>query len=139
MESWIDLVVAGMLSVLGAVLAWLELRRRSEIAAADASLRSYLQNRMRRRIRVAILLGLLAATIAGAHWIDPDRRPIPYLLAWFFATLLALRLLWLGIIDYLASRMHWVDRTQRNLVDIARTRAELRDMESRRSNGNGAR
>jgi hypothetical protein len=136
MNDWIDLVVAGTLAVLAAVLAWLELRRRSEVAEAEGSSRSYFEHRLRRRLRVAVLLGLLSATIAGAHWINPDQRPIPFLLAWFFATLLALRLLWLGVIDYLAARIHWVDRTQRNLVDIARTRAELRDLESRRrSNG----
>jgi hypothetical protein len=135
MPAWIDLVVAGFLGLLGAALAWLELRRRPEIAAAEASSRAYLQGRLRRRIRVAVLLGMLAAIIVGARWIDPDRRPVPYLLIWFVATVVALRLMWLGLVDYLAARIHWVGRTTRNLVDIARTRVELRELESRRRNG----
>jgi len=135
MGSWFDLVVAAVLFILAIALAWFELRRRPAVAAAEGSSRSYLQRRMRRRMRVALLLATLAATIVGARWIDPERRPVPYLLAWFGAVLLTLWLMWLGIVDYLAARLHWVGQTSRNLVDIARTRAELRELESRGRNG----
>ena len=135
MPAWIDLVVAGFLGLLGAGLAWFELRRRPAIAAADGSARAYLQGRLRRRIRVAVLLGMLAAIIVAARWIDSDRRPVPYLLVWFVAVIVALRLMWLGIVDYVAARLHWVGQTSRNLVDIARTRVELREVQRRRRNG----
>jgi hypothetical protein len=138
MESWIDLVVAAMLAILGAALARYELRLRPAIEVAEDSERSYLRRRLKRRMRVAILLGLLAVAIFAARLIEG--RSIPYLLIWFVVLFLALRLLWLGIVDYLEARLHWVGQTQRNLVDIARTRAELRDLQSRRRssrNGDG--
>jgi hypothetical protein len=132
MEAWIDLGVAAALAALGVGLAWVELRRRRVIAASEGRARLYLQQQLRRRIRVAMLLMLLAAIIIGARWIDPDQRPIPYLLLWFVAAVVALRLIWLAVVDYVAARLHWVDQTQQTLVDIARARAALRDLESRR-------
>jgi hypothetical protein len=133
MESWIDLIVAAMLALLGAGLAWHELRSRTAIGAADGSERPFLLRRLKRRVRVAVLLGMLAAAILAARLIEG--RAISYLLTWFVVLVLALRLLWLGIVDFLEARLHWVGQTQRNLVDIARTRAALRDLESRRRSG----
>jgi hypothetical protein len=135
MGSSFDLVVAAVLFMLAVALAWFEWRRRPALGTAEGPERSYLERRLWRRMRIALLLAALAATIVGARWIDPDRRPVPYLLVWFGAALLTLWLMWLGIVDYLAARLHWIGQTSRNLVDIARTRAELRELQSRGRNG----
>lgn len=120
------LVIAGVLEVLGVVLFWYESRVAGRLDSAFPEDQAFLRRRIRRRVRIAVLVCLLGILMAIGGWVAPHDRPLLFVGSWTAAMCVSLLLLCIAAYDLFSVRLHWSERTQRNLADIAQKRAELR-------------
>lgn len=120
------LVIAGTLEIFGVVLFFRESRVAEQLDSAFPEDQAFLRRRIRRRVRIAVLVCLLGILMAIGGWATPDARPLLFVGSWTAALCVTLLLLCVAAYDLFSVRLHWSERTQRNLADIAQKRAELR-------------
>ncbi|MDZ4752897.1 MAG: hypothetical protein SGJ11_00185 [Phycisphaerae bacterium] len=126
LSPWLTVVLASALFV---AMAWYWTR------LADSAVPP-VRRRIRRMSLVFALFGVFAAAL-GFGVIDPDARPLPYVVAWFAAGLGLLSVIVLVMVDTFATfRMH-----QRDLAAMHRERnvALVRDLERRAAARRGER
>lgn len=122
------LVLAGLLEAFGVGLFWRETVVARRLPAATEDDAGFLRKRTRRRIRIALVICVLGLLMGVGGWVAPRERPIVFLACWLGALLATLWLLWLAAMDLFSVRLHWSERTQRNLADIAHAKSQLKSL-----------
>ena len=107
------------------------------VATGDDRERRHFRLQFRRRIQVSALLILLGLMIPLGDWLMVQRRnPLWITIYWIVVLALALWIMLLAAIDWLATRLY-VRATRATLASLARQRREL-EAEAERLRGRGS-
>ncbi|MGC3969737.1 MAG: hypothetical protein QM775_21125 [Pirellulales bacterium] len=120
------LALAGLLVALGIGLYWRESVVARGLGSAAEEDVEFLRTRTRRRIRIALLIGFTGLLMGIGGWVSPRQRPTIFIASWSAAMLATLWLLWLAAMDLFSVRLHWNERTRRNMADIAHAKQQLK-------------
>lgn len=125
-------VVGILLIVVGAGLAvferrvWRRLAELRHDTGGDSRQARFFRERSLRRLKIGLWVLLLGMTVTAGETIEPRERPILYVSCWSAAAIIAVVLVRLAAIDYIALRRHWGGEILRNETEIERIRSELR-------------
>jgi len=120
------LILAGLVVAAAVGLFVFELIARDRAIAAEAAGNPFPRRQNKRRLRIAASLCVLGLLMIVGGWVDHRRHPVVFVASWLSAMLVILWILWLAMLDFFATRLHWTDQLQRNRADIAKARADLR-------------
>ena len=124
MGEWPEFFVVGLPLVgLGIGLILWQRRVDASVSGASDSERVFLENRSRRRMQVAILIGLVGLLMIACGLIDPKDQLIVW---WTLVTLILAFGLWIGVLA-LADLVSTRTVIRREVADIAVRRAALEE------------
>jgi len=135
MATWTTAFVSAFLLVCAIALIFSHIRAWRRVREQDCPPKEldYHRRQFRRRMQTSVMLGLLAvALFVGQLLTGP-----PLFMVLFWAALLLL-IVWMGLLaaaDIMATRQHFGRLRHEHLLEQAKLQAELRRIQSARSNG----
>jgi len=85
----------------------------------------FLRRRSARRKAIGLWIGLLGASIIAGELVESREHPILYIGCWSAAAVIAVVLVRLAVLDYIALRRHWGAELLRTTNELERARNDL--------------